>query len=292
MSSLTELALEYKGPKELAADVDKALGSMTRELRITHTEHETHSLVLISNFCQPKCLRATAVYLVAAIAQSIDANLRIRSALFDEVDITRDLSADVSKVLREADAEAEYKTMVRNPWLWEGISHMLVHLSRRSPLYHPSGPILAKTSIKYDVHDHGLDMIAIYGEENLGLTAGECKAYLADPAGGIRDASKKLGEVDSNVRDIEMRAAVNQLRTALPEAAMSALAGSFWRNERSYLPFVCCDASHAVNWNRGRKSLRLLAVPVARKLLMPLVLDDALKTFDAICTYMRAYASM
>jgi hypothetical protein len=169
---------------------------------------------------------------------------------------------------------------------------MLIHLSRFDPNFHPSGRVLAKTSIKYDIHDHGLDVIAVYEAVGLGISAGECKAYLNDPSRGITDASNKLCEVDTNVRDVEIRSTVSQLRSSLDEDAKEKLAGAFWRDERSYLPFVCCDSEYACDWVRNRRSLQRLAIPASRKFLFPLSLPDVGKKFDAICDMMRAYVAV
>jgi hypothetical protein len=171
------------------------------------------------------------------------------------------------------------------------ISHMLIHLSRFDRAFHPVGHVLAKTSIKYDVHDHGLDVIAIYDSGVLGITAGECKAYFDNPNRAILDAANKLREVDSNIRDIEIRSAISQLRSALDDGVKHRIAGSFWRNERSYLPFVCCDEECAHNWNKNKKSLRRLDIPVSHKILIPLSLLEARMKFDRICEIMRIYAT-
>jgi len=188
--------------KELPAECREWSHTLVRE----QSECQTHSVLRADNLDEESCLEAAAIYLVSAIAQSIDANLRIREALFDEESLSRDLHADVVAVIGENSADAEFKTMKRDPWMWEGISHMLIHLSREEKEFHPSGAVLAKTSIKYDVNDHGLDVITIYEAGGLGISAGECKAYLADPTRAIVDATHKLSEVDSNKRDNEIRA--------------------------------------------------------------------------------------
>ena len=239
-------------------------------------------------------LEATAVYLVAAIAQTIEGNLRIPTALFDDDQLTLELARDVRSVIGDTDYDSAFIKTRRDPWMWEAISHMLVHLSRHANGFHPSGRVLAKTNVKHDVNDHGLDLIAIYEaptKPNLGISAGECKAYLDDPSRAITDASTKLREVDANKRDIDIRATVNQLRGFLDTNAQSQLAGSFWRDERTYLPFVCCDQSSAAQWSRARNSLRRLAVPVSRKLLYPLPLAAAREKFERIGHFMRRYVS-
>lgn len=282
----------YSGPHELTADVSKALQVLSENLSLENSVCQTHSVLRTENLEENNCVEATAIYLVSAISQSIEANLEIRAALFDEENLTRDLHKDVVTVIGDASIDPYFKTMQRDPWLWEGISHMLIHLSRENKEFHPTGAVLAKTSIKYDVNDHGLDVITIYEASGLGIAAGECKAYLSNPTQAIVDATQKLSEVDSNKRDIEIRAAVNQMRSALNAETQKQLAGSFWKDERTYLPFVCCDEAHALNWNRNRKSLRQLAVPVLRKILIPVVLPNVRTTFDRICDYMRAYATL
>ena len=175
--------------------------------------------------------------------------------------------------------------------MWEAISHMLIHLSRYKEEFHPSGQVLAKTGLKHDVNDHGLDLIAIYKAANLGISAGECKAYLNDPSRAIADASNRLSEIDENKRDIELRAVINQLRGVLDEDAQQGLAGAFWRNERSYLPFICCDDDWSLNWQEHRTVLRRLDVPTNRKILYPLPLVHGRHTFDRICNLMRSYVA-
>ncbi|QGQ24708.1 hypothetical protein F1728_19340 [Gimesia benthica] len=292
MSIKKDIRAAYAGPKNIPADVGNALAALNSILLISHSECKTHSVLEVTNFIHKDSLAATAVYLVSCISQSIEANLSIRQALFDEEYFERDLLNDVTSVVGNADVDDNFKTMERNPWMWEAISHMLIHLSDNNQEYHPMGKILVKTSVKHDVHDHGLDLIAIYRSTAIGISAGECKAYFDNPSEGVSDASRKLREVDSNKRDIEIRAAVVQMRSALPESEQSQIAGSFWRNERSYIPFVCFDETHTKNWTRKRPSIGNLSVPVSNKCLVPFSVQNAKEVFDVICEGMRFYASM
>jgi hypothetical protein len=283
---------KYTGPTELVADVEHALQTLGDKLTLRQEICETHSVLLVENFGKRSCLEATAVYLVSAISQNIEANLQLREALFDEDNFERDLGNDVKRVVGDSTVEDEFKTMVRDPWLWEGISHMFVHLSRLNPAFHAVGEVLAKTSIKFDVRDHGLDMIGIYEGENFGLTAGECKAYLNDPSRAITDATSKLGEVESNARDIEIRAAVSQLRPSISEDKQRKIAGGFWNNERSYYPFVCCDDQHVKKWTNRRKLMRAMEIPAEQKVLVPLAMRNARGKFDRLCELMRIYVAV
>lgn len=292
MKEEIKISPNYTGPSDLVVDVSTALETLSDYLSIDLEECETHSVIVVNGFEANEVLTATAVYLVSAISQNIDANMRIRKALFEEEWISRELESDIISVVGEQDADHEFKRMNRDPWIWEGISHLLIHLSRFDPRFHPIGQVLAKTSIKHDVHDHGLDVIAIYDSGVLGITAGECKAYFDNPARAILDAANKLREVDADIRDIEIRGVVNQLRSVLDDGVKRRIAGSFWRNERSYLPFVCCDEECAHDWNKNRKSLRRLNIPVSHKILFPLSLLEARRTFDRISEIMRVYTAI
>jgi hypothetical protein len=286
------LSDNYKGAYRLTEDLKTALQTLATCLSIQQSECDTHTCVQLNNFEADEALEATAIYLVSSIAQTIDANLQIREALFDEVTAQRDLLADILSVIGEEDSEEEFKTMVRDPWIWEGMSHMIVHLSRYNPSFCPAGSIVATSGIKYDVHDHGLDLIGIYDSGELGIVAGECKAYSKNPGSAITDASNKLREIDTNKRDIEIRSTVNPLRSGMSLDDQERVAGAFWRKERSYMPFVCCDIDSAKDWLRNRNSMRRLSVPVSRKVLLPLALSTVRSRFDQICDQMREYPTI
>lgn len=285
-------ARRYKGPASLREDMGTAIDILSNSLSVDQKVTAQHIVLVVNGFTDDASLHATAVYLVGAIAAAIEQNLRLRAALYEQETVTRELSQDVQSVISDDRADEDFKTMVRNPWLWEGISHMFVHLSARDSRFHPSGEILVKTSIKHDVHDHGLDVIAVYRGGVIGVSAGECKAYLTDPATGIRDASTKLGEIDNNLRDKELRSTLIQLQNALSPLDQAQIAGAFWRNERSYLPFVCCDSSSSCDWARSRQALNRLCVPASKKILVPLPIDEARATFDLLCLLMREYSAI
>lgn len=281
---------KYAGPDELQNDVVIALGVLGKDLTVKAITCDSHTLLMVNGFATPDTLKASAVYLVGAIAQCIDADLRIRKALFEESPPTRELSKDVVSVIGSEEANDNFKTMTRDPWIWEGLSHLVIHLSSGAGAFHPPGTVLAKTNVKYDVKDHGLDLVAIYDCGELGITAGESKAYLDNPTRAVSDAANRLREIDENLRDVEMRACVTQLRPSLKEKHRKKLGRAFWKDERSYFPFVCCDSDVALNWEGKRNVLDRLNPTVSRKLLVPLALMRARETFDEIARLVRGYS--
>ncbi len=276
----------------LADDVQVALDELNELLSVEFDEHKTHCVIEICDFEErQEVVVGIAVYLVGAIASCVECNLDIRRALFDEETGDRDLYHDVVDVIGEDNSISnEKKTTERDPWLWEGISHLLFHLSRTDEEKHPPSRIIAKTSIHLDVKDHGLDLIALYGTDELGVSAGECKAYLERASDAIADAANRLGEVDEKLRDAEIRAAMSQFRPSLTADQREKLVGSFWHGERAYFPMVCCDKEHKVNWSKKRKVITRLKPPRDKKHLVPAAIEDAKSFFDEIADEMREYA--
>lgn len=287
----TEINL-YQGPNRLNDDVQTALKNLNNFLSFEISEHDNHSVIQITGLDQrDDVVQGIAVYLTGAVASCIEFNMSVRAALFNEETLTRDLYRDVERVIgQDNNIDTTVKTYERNPWIWEGICHLMFHLSLLNNKSHPPDLLLAKSSIHLDVKDHGLDIIALYGTEKLGVTAGECKAYLERPASAITDAANRLEEVDSNSRDAELRAALSQFRSSIPPDKQDMLVGTFWLNERAYFPMICCEITHSVDWSRNRRVLERLNPPSNRKFLVPAAINGAESFFDAISETMRQYA--
>ena len=90
------LSSHYLGPRSLAQDATAAIELLAERLSIEHSVGQTHTVLLVKGCGDEESLEATATYLVAAIAQTIQANLRIRQALFNNSDLHRDLQADIA----------------------------------------------------------------------------------------------------------------------------------------------------------------------------------------------------
>ncbi len=289
------ISKNYKGPIHLKEDVELALSILAKKITYTRTTAKTLHFHEFDNLENPDVLEAIAIYLCAAISQNISANLEIRQALFDEDSVERDLLNDIVRLIGVDNDEStkklkNFKDTQRDAWIWEGVSHLLIHVNKVNADSSIGGVIVSTNGIKLDVHDHGLDLIALYKINNsIGVLAGECKAYRKRPADAIRDASKKLLEVDESTRDGEIRANMTYLKDTLSEDEKASLSGVFWRNERSYLPAICCTSDKKVKWGKNRKALTKLNVIPSKKTLLPLTLTDIRKQFDVISDLMRLY---
>ena len=122
----------YKGPDKLTEDMDLAMSVLGAALHVTATECDSHTHLEIGGFGSSDTLNATAVYVVGSIAQCISADLQIREALFDDATRNADLLADVEGVIGKVSVDDQFKIMNRDPWMWEAMSHLVVHLARTS----------------------------------------------------------------------------------------------------------------------------------------------------------------
>jgi hypothetical protein len=280
----------YYGPNQLAEDVELAMVDLNRLLSVDVTEYSHHTVLLFGGIdTRQPVVAGLAVYLVGAIAGCIRHDMALRSSLFDEETLARDLHLDVVAVVgADSEISVREKTYERNPWIWEGISHLLLHLSVKNSDNHPPAPLIAKNSIHLNVKDHGLDIIALYGSNRYGITVGECKAYLERPADAIADAATMLEGVDKEYRDAEIRSMMSQFSLSSEEEAK--LVGAFWHDERAYFPMVCCDQAASVDWDRDRIALTRLSPPPNRKFLVPAAIDSAGSFFDSVSDSMRRYA--
>lgn len=283
----------YLGPTSLDVDVGAAVSVLRSGLTVQSQAGHSHTHLLITGLEAPENLRALAVYLVGCVAFTVHANLEIRRALFDASELPRILFENVVEVIGATNPphDDRFRNMNRDPWICEALGHLIIHLGQTPLGFHPPGEVLAKTQVKMDINDHGLDVLAIYRAGGLGVTAGECKAYLQNPTRAISDAAEKLSEIDQLKREMDIRAAVNQLRDSLAPVDQAQLASSFWSSERAYYPFICCDSSAAKDWLGERVSLARLAVTNQRKFLVPFSLPGANVLLDRLCDLARIYAA-
>jgi hypothetical protein len=291
------MALESDAEKDITQqienDVNQALQTLCDILVVEFTHHETHHLLKISGFCRSQeCLECLAEYCVGQIASAVQANLSIRADLLgiDEESIDR-LILDVYSIIGmdNNDLTEEQKATERNPWIFEAISHLIIHLSRYRPEFHPVGNILGLLPVHGKVKEQGLDLIAIYTTGDIGLGVGESKAWENKPSPALRKAAMKFVDVDLGGYDPEIRKTVNLIRASLPEEYQNQITGVFWRDEKSYYPFIGYGSGKKPRWKARRKVLEALDVPISRRILVPLPIDDFQDFFDDLSDKMREY---
>jgi len=280
--------------QQLESDLEQCLESLRERLQATLAPVSTHRLLAVAGVDRsPECLRSLAVYCVGQIAKAVQVNLEIKADLLgiNDEDTHAQLIGDVFSVIGENnDALTDVqKRDERDPWLFEALSHLFVHLSTRKGDFFPVGTLIGLTMTHRGVKEPGLDLVAIYASDIVGMSIGESKTREDDPSGGLREAVEKFENVDLGHYDAELRRIVGQMRYAMPTSYQEQITGAFWKDERAYLPFVGYDSSHNPRWTNEREALKSLAVPITHRILVPLPIENFRDFFDSLADEMRAY---
>jgi hypothetical protein len=280
----------------LEVDVERCLDALSHRLIVAFADTGTHRLLTITGVdCSAECLRDLAVYCVGQIAKAVQVNLQVKADLlgFDNRDAREQLIPDVYSVIGENNnaLTAERKTDERDPWLFEALSHLFVHLSVRNAGFLPVGRLIGLIPTHKSVKEQGLDLLAVYAGDAVGFGIGECKARENDPSGGLLEAVRKFSDIDSGGYNSDLRSTAGMMRESMPLEYRDQMTGAFWREERAYMPFIGYSSSHHPRWACDRQTLMCLGVPATHRLLFPMPLENFRDFFDRLADEMRAYLS-
>jgi hypothetical protein len=238
-------------------------------------------------------IRSIAVYMVALIANAIEANLQIRADLIEYTKIGKEeiVESVIDTIGENNNLEQDYIEDERNPWLAEALIHLLLFVSNKVSNIHPVGEVLAVGLVHDDPKDKGLDLTALYQSGTLGLTIGECKAYKLNPNKAISNAMKFFDGVDNNRKTGKrIRSQVQILRNFLPEDLSKLATHGFWKNERCFLTTPIFDMTVEKDWSRGRnKTLGQLRIPIEKRLIIPLAIENFDEFFNSLADEMRNF---
>ena len=284
--------------RKLETDINDALAVLKDTLRCSSSNCESHVTVIVAGLTDDeRVLEAIARYLVGIRASAIDAALNIKAELEDTQEDRSEILKSVIQIVKQEvalprDPSPGWVIRERNPWIAEGIWHLLMALAASRPDIHPPGLILLLNYPHIKAKDHGLDVSAIFdGTNGMGFSIIETKAYKDDPNGAISDATDFFREVRKGTHDSRIRQVIQTMRKALPETEQHRISGSFWKRNRVYIYNQHCSQSDgAPRWTSRRPSLEALLSANERVFIMPNDLADFDQFFDDIANRMRRYA--
>ena len=281
-------------PNKINESMELAITRLTDSMCYRILEADTHRTIIVTCWNDNDLnRRAVAHYLVGLRACAIDAALNIRAELEDTPRDRSEIVQSVIHLVGESNDKltADQKQDERNPWIAEGIWHLCMAIAKRRPDIHPVGNIIALNPIHVASKDHGLDIAAIYQEEEaiFGLSLIESKAYKKDPNGAIGDIVTFFEGVDEGNHATRIRQAVQVMRASLPANTQGALSKSFWKRRRSYLPNPHYEESCEIDWTRSRPSFGKLEPDRANILVMPHMICGFDDFFDNIADEMRSF---
>ncbi len=267
-------------------------------LRCSIQESETHRVIIIEGWNDGEITRrAIAHYLVGLQASAIDCILHIRASLDNTPEDRLEIYQSVIRVLGDNNQISRKKRNTdRNPWIAEGIWHFCMVIAARRFELHPNGRIIALDHAHVIAKDHGLDVSAIYENENsFGLSIIEAKTYIDNPNGAINDAVTFFKEVDGGKHSARIRQTVQVMRSALPPDQQPKITNSFWKRERTYIPNPHYAGEIDIDWTNSRPSFRELKPKPnlfdrMNVIIMPNGISDIDNFFDQISDEMRNFA--
>lgn len=232
------------------------------------------------------------LYLVGAgVLRAVSTDLRITEAFLQ-------LAPDVEDQMRRAITERigtnnaitdEFRLTERDPWIAEGVAHLILWLSRRTRALATRGRVQALMTLHVHPKEPGIDLTALFDDElALGVTIGEAKASERHATGQVRDAASFFSGMDNDVlRQVQLRNGVQLLRTSLKPELDALVTPSLWEENRCYLSLVAYDGSSSFSPSRARRSYRALRPGAARVLLVCLSLTNYREFFDRVSDAMR-----
>ncbi|MGM5473441.1 hypothetical protein [Bacillus pumilus] len=274
--------------------IESAVDSFSNAISVDLIKAETHHSIIITGIKNdPQLIKNLAIYMVALIANAIEANLQVKANLIEYTKIGKIeiVESVIEAVGENNNLNQDFKEDERNPWLAEALIHLLLFISNKVSNIHPVGEVLAVGLVHDDPKDKGLDLTALYQSGTLGLTIGECKAYKLDPNRAISKAVAFFDGVDNKRKTGKrIRSQVQILRNFLPEDLSREATNGFWKHERCFLTTPVFDGSIVKDWSRSRNgTLGKLQVSVERRLLIPLAIEDFDIFFDSLSDEMRRF---
>jgi hypothetical protein len=147
-------------PRQLA----EAAVRVRREITLDEHATTSHRVAVVHGLEAPAVVENLAIYLVGAgFARGIRSSLRIaREFLALAPDEETEVARSVRAVIGNDNAvDSDFKSNRRDPWIAEGISHLVLWLSRRLPALAARGQIQALTQLHVQPMEQGIDLAAL-----------------------------------------------------------------------------------------------------------------------------------
>jgi hypothetical protein len=183
------------------ASVDRALKTLGKHI-VLHEEAKAQSHIVLraEGITDPDAVAAFGIYLAAALAGAVKVDTTLAARFLGlGVDRRLELRRRVHAVVGESNTvttkdHERWRETRRDPWIAEGIGHLLMMLASRKNTGCLAGLVAAVKQMHARTTQQGLDLVAIYlvEDELPALAIGEGKATFADPSSHLTAASHAL----------------------------------------------------------------------------------------------------
>lgn len=260
---------------------------------MVRAEPSSHRVAIVRGIEDDEVVQQIGIYLVGAgFLRAVSTDLRITQAFLR-------LAPDVEDQMRRAVTQRigadngisdQVRQTERDPWIAEGIAHLVLWLSRRTAALAARGRVKALMTLHVQPKEPGIDLTALFDDRlTLGVTLGEAKASELDATGQVRDAASFFSTMDDDVvRQVQLRNAVQLLRKSLRAELEGLITPALWEENRCYLPLVAYSDASSFAPSRARNSYRSLRPGAEGVLLICLPLADYRGFFDRVSDAMRS----
>jgi hypothetical protein len=276
---------------ELATE---ALETLERRLVLQEEVHaQSHVVLRAEGLDCPESADALGTYLTAALAGAVQVDIHLADRFLGvSVDRRAVLRQRVERVVRASnhltqDSDRHWRDTRRNPWIAEGIGHLLLFMAGRAATGCLEGRVAALKALHAQASQQGLDLVAIYELGDLPVLAiGETKATHADPSGQLTEATRFFRDIEAHERDGDLVADVTMLETALSDQLRREIGEAFWEKQYTYLPLIV----HGTEFDPHveRQLLAGLTVERNHKRLVVVELPVFYEFFNEVADAMRA----
>ncbi|MGD9684057.1 MAG: hypothetical protein AB7W16_23045 [Candidatus Obscuribacterales bacterium] len=274
------------------SDIQTACDAIERAISLKEHKAGTHVVTEVTGL--DAMSKEVAVYLYACLSAHIDYSLNIIESLVGTTaNARKTLSNDIrSYLIAPEDSDPElFRITERDPWILEGIAHLLMKLSRNLAPLSPPGPIEVMTDLHDDVKGHGLDQVGFFLEgELLSMNIGEAKATEKKIRTRIDDTGKTFEEVKNGVYEPHIRSRVQQLRYALSPNLQQLVTASFWENRQAFIAITGFPEQAGLNISSSRKCYERVGLPEERIRLIAVKLNDYRAFFEQVSLALLALA--
>jgi hypothetical protein len=263
---------------------------------ITVDEHATtsHRVAVVRGLDDVGVVENLGTYLVGAgFARAVRTSLRItRQRLQLEPQQAVVIRQAIDKVIgADNGVDRVFKTDQRDPWIAEGIAHLVLWLSRRQAALAARGRIQALAPLHIQSKEQGIDLAALYLDgADLGVHIGEAKATENNATTNVAEAAAFFREIDAAdpIRILQVVNVVQLLRESLRSDIDERVTDALWEDNRCYGAVVAYgNGSSSFSPTRARHTYRNLAPGSQHVLLVCLCLDDYPRFFDHVANAMR-----
>lgn len=256
----------------------------------------SHESVILAGLCNEQSIGNLGVVLVGFLAQAVSLDLEIQRSLgvAQRAQAGLWLRKAVYRVVGEDNDSTNPlnpdHVTERNPWIAEGIVHVLALLEKRNALGALPSGIVAHSPPPVSVKNPGIDMLSLHLDQASGMLrmcVVETKASENDAERQAGKAIRFLASVDNGGHELELRFFLSGISGHLDSDILAQVPEMVLKESLYLSPAVAHWRHSAFDSSRDRRLVEITD-PVGRVRLLAIPICPWSGFFDSVADAMRA----